>query len=117
MSYGDAPVNMQLPWYVPAPPAPPSAPTAKSKAIAVPPVDAQLFAIGAGVIAGVLIGKEAVKHLFVEGLEPKERRGMLIASAIGLYILGAKYVLDLDAKWYDVEAWLPSDEKPAQAKP
>jgi hypothetical protein len=65
-----------------------------------------LGALGLGLVGGLFLGKEAVAHLFVEGLTAAERKGMLIfgGSIVGLW--AAKELLDLDPHWYSAEPWM-----------
>lgn len=73
---------------------------------ALPTLDEQqqkLVLLGLGVIGGAAIGWMAVKHMFVEGMENKERRQLIgFAAAMGL-TYGAAKIFDIDEKWWNAE--------------
>jgi hypothetical protein len=60
----------------------------------------QIAIVAASVLAGFMIAAEGVKHLFVEGLEDKERKGLLQLATIGLTAWGMSKLIDLDEHWY-----------------
>ena len=80
-----------------APPPPPSA---------LPTLDEQqqkLVLLGMGVLGGAAIGWAAVQHMFVRGMEDKERRQLIgFAASVGLTYAAAK-LFDIDEKWWNVE--------------
>jgi len=71
-----------------------------------------------GVIGGLFFGKKAVDHLFREGMTSEERRNLLIFSGSILALYAAGNLIDLDKRWYSVDAWLqpeePTDQKSGQ---
>jgi len=93
-SFGD-----DVPDWVKRTPAEPGPPV-----VDVPSGLAMPLLIGFGIIGGFAIGIEAVKHLRVEGLTDKERKGMLLLAggAVGAY--GLAYLFDIDKKWLDAMA-------------
>lgn len=56
-----------------------------------------------GVVGGVAIGEWAFDHLFVEGLEDKERKTLLLVGAVAVLTFGTVKLLDLDEKYLTVE--------------
>lgn len=73
------------------------------------------FVLGLGVIGGLAIGSWAVEHLFVEGTSDKERRGILIFSAVTIAGYAAANLLDVDRRWYSVDAWIEEADRAAGA--
>lgn len=69
-------------------------------------------AVALGVLGGMFIGWEGVKHSFVVGLTDQERKGLLFFSGSILLLFGAKELLGIEEKyltggWIDekVEEW------------
>ena len=56
-----------------------------------------------GILCGAIGAHMAVKALFVEGLDDKERRGMLKVSAAGIAMLGLWYLAEIDRRWLKTE--------------
>jgi len=80
--------------------APPPSPSA------LPTLDEQqqkLVLLGMGVLGGAALGWAAVQHMFVEGMEDKERRQLIgFAAGVGLTYAAAK-LFDIDEKWWNAE--------------
>lgn len=70
-----------------------------------------LALLGIGVIGGLFLGKEAVTHLFVDGMTAEERKGMLIfgGSIIGLW--AATELAGIPARWISLGPWLEDPQK------
>jgi hypothetical protein len=88
-------------------PQPPEAPT--RQAPAKPPQwmldEHQRLALvaGMGILGGLAIGSWAFEHMFVEGLEDKERKSLIGFGALAVGAYGLVTLLDLDKRWLDVE--------------
>ncbi len=61
--------------------------------------EAQVLVV-AGIVGGLLIGRSAIHHMFVEGMTAKERKNMLIFSASCLAAWGASKLIDLETYWF-----------------
>lgn len=61
------------------------------------------MAAALGVAGGVAIGKWAFDHLFVEGLEDKERKTLIVVGAVAALTFGTFKLFDLDEKYMTVE--------------
>lgn len=67
----------------------------------------KLWVLGLGIVGGLFIGSWGVSHLFGEGLDERERKQLLTAGGVGVF-MGAMMLLDVDEKWWNVEktaAW------------
>lgn len=101
------PAEYVVPWLpmVSVPDVPEKKPVAKSK----PPawLTDESFRYGLltamGVVGGVSIGKWAIDHMFVEGLEDKERKTLVVVGAVAVLVFGTAKLLDLDEKYLTVE--------------
>lgn len=69
----------------------------------------------AGTIGGVILGREAVHHLFVQGLTQSERNGLLKYSALTLAAFGIQQLLEADKDWKEYEKWLMFDSAAEEA--
>lgn len=58
------------------------------------------FAIGLGVVGGVTIMSWGVKHMFGDGLTPKERKNILIAMGVGVAAIAGSVLFKLDKEWW-----------------
>lgn len=96
------------------------APTVKEQPIVLPPeMRGQQFryAFGAllGLVGGVSIASWGSEHLFVEGLEAKERRTIIGIAGVGLAAYGIVKLMNLDEKWLDVAGtWEKAQQMAAQ---
>lgn len=70
-----------------------------------------LALLGLGVVGGLLLGKEAVGHLFVEGMTAEERKGMLIfgGSIVGLW--AATELAGINPRWISLGPWAEDPQK------
>ena len=55
--------------------------------------------IGLGLVGGAYVAHMAHEQLFVEGLEPQERRELLRVSGAAILAGAAIYLFRLDRKW------------------
>lgn len=69
-----------------------------------------------GIVGGLAIGSWAVEHMFVEGLEDKERRTIMGAGAVALAAYGVVRLMKLDEQWLTVEGTLGKAQEWAQAQ-
>jgi hypothetical protein len=70
-----------------------------------------IFAVSAGIIGGAAIGKMAYEHLFVHGLEDKERNKLIGLGFGAVALFGAAYLLGIDEKWLTIEGPAEAVEK------
>lgn len=56
-----------------------------------------------GVVGGVAIGKWGFDHMFVEGLEAKERKTFIAVGAVAVTTYGVVKLFQLDDRWLDIE--------------
>jgi hypothetical protein len=63
----------------------------------------KLVLLAMGVLGGVAIGHAAVTHLFVVGMEDKERKKVLVAAAGSLVIYSLAKLFDIDERWWNIE--------------
>lgn len=93
-----------LSWLPPVPSEPPP-----NRKYAPPPawlVDERnrlAFVTALGLVGGVSVAWWATEHMFVHGLEDKERRTMIGVGAAALAVYGAFELLGLDKRWLDVQ--------------
>lgn len=59
--------------------------------------------VGMGVVGGAAVAWWGVEHMFVTGLEDKERRMMMLLGAGVAGVYGLFYLADLDKRWLNVE--------------
>lgn len=89
--------------------APPPSPPA-----GMPTLDEQqrnLVLVAMGVIGGAAIGWAAYQHMFIRGMEDKERKNIIgLAAGFGL-MYGAAKLFDIDEKWWNLEAAAEAAEK------
>jgi hypothetical protein len=62
-------------------------------------LDSQILIVS-GVVGGLFLGYQAVRHMFVVGLTTKERRDMLLFAASTLGVWAASEFLDIDKYWF-----------------
>lgn len=55
-----------------------------------------------GIVGGLAVAKMALDHLFVHGLETKERRTMIGVASVAVASYGVVKMLELDERWLDV---------------
>jgi hypothetical protein len=65
----------------------------------------RMVALGLGVLGGLVIGKQAYEHVFVEGLDETERTMLLRGGVTGLAIWAIKTFVDL-RPYRDYMQWL-----------
>jgi len=81
---------------------------------AMPTLDEQqqkLVLVGMGVVGGAAIGWAAYQHMFVQGMEEKERRTLLQLTAVTVLTYAAAKLFDIDEKWWNAEKAAEAAEK------
>ena len=69
-----------------------------------------------GLIGGLTIARWAVGHMFVEGLEDKERKTLVGVGAVAVAAYGVVKFLQLDERWLDVQGTAAKAQEWVQGK-
>lgn len=62
-----------------------------------------VFMISLGVIGGIGVGWGAVQHMFIRGMEDKERKTLMYFGAGLAGIYGIAKLFDIDEKYWNVD--------------